>query len=390
MKALFCHSDFEPKPGYVLDEYEKTTGKMRAGNMAWRNPRLELTDIPEPTKVGPRDVKLHVKACGICGSDMHFIESTEDGYMLYPGHVRLNIVLGHEFCGEIVEVGSDVHEFKVGDLVVPEEMVWCGECIPCRNGYPNQCEHLEELGVTCNGGFEPFCVVPARVCWKIDALREVFGDKVYQAGACIEPSSVAYRSLFPIGGGIKPGAFCVVHGGGPIGLLATGLLKAAGAAKVIVFEISEGRREVAKKMGADVVLDPTQYASARDQATEILKLTDGFGADLQLEAAGVPKKTMPVILESTAIGGTVIQTAYAAGETPMYLPAFQNKAIKLVGSMGHSGNGTFQHVIRLMASGKFDPTPIISATFPLSRGMEAFDLSFKRIGAKVMIDTMDE
>lgn len=390
MKALFLHADFDPKPGYELDEYERTTHKIKKSNMVWRNPRLEMMDIEKPSTLGPRDVLIHVQACGICGSDLHYIEHTDDGYILYPGHTRLNIVTGHEFSGIIEAVGSAVTEFKVGDYVVPEEMVWCGECIPCRNGYPNQCESLEELGVTINGGFASHVVAPARVCWKIDEMKKVFKDEkeLFVAGACVEPSCVAYNGIFPIAGGIRPGAYCAIYGGGPIGLLGTSLLKAAGAAKVIMFEPSEGRREIAKKMGADVVVDSTKFSSVKEQVAYIRDQTEGFGVDFALEAAGVPKITMPVILDSINIGAKIVQTAFAAGETPIYLPELQAKAAKMYGAMGHSGNGTFQNVIRLMAAGMLDPRPMISSRYPLAKGMEAFDEAFKREGAKIMITDM--
>lgn len=391
MRALFLHADFDPKPGYVLDEDEKATNKIKMSNMVWRNPRLELVDVPEPMELGPRDVKIHVKAAGICGSDLHYVEHDEEGYILFPGRTRLNIVTGHEFCGIVAEVGKDVTEFKPGDLVVPEEMIWCGECVPCRNGYPNQCENIEEPGVTYNGGFEPYAIVPARVCWKIDSLEQAYPEreKLFEAAALIEPSAVSYNAIFSVGGGIKPGAYCVVYGGGPIGLLCTSLLKAAGAGKIIMFELNEGRRALAKRMGADIVIDPRKYKDAAEQAAAIMEMTDGFGADFQVEAAGAPNVTMPVITKVLGVGSVCVITAWAVGDTSVYLPPFQTKKAKLCGAMGESGSGTFQNVIRLMAAGKFDPTPIVSERFALKDALAAFDCALKREAVKVIFNEIE-
>ncbi len=391
MKALFLHADFDPKPEYVLDKSEQETHIIKTSNMVWRNPRPELIQAKEPGKPGPRDVKIHVRACGICGSDLHYVETDKEGYMLFPGRARPNCIAGHEFAGEIVEVGSEVTDFKVGDLVAPEMMVWCGECVHCRAGFFNQCVNMRELGVTEDGGFATYAIAPARVCWKIDSLRDVYKTdaELFEAGALIEPSSVAYYASFIAGGGIQPGAIAVIYGAGPIGLLCASMLKIAGASKVIMFEISEGRRQLAKKMGADICIDPTIYKSPAEQVAAIMEMTDGLGADFQLECAGVAQRTMPIITEVLGVGSTVVMTAWGAGDTGVFLPKFQLKKAKLTGSYGECGNHVYQYVIRLMASGKFDPRPIVSERFKIDDIMEAFEVAMKRVAVKVMINDLE-
>ncbi|MDO8685873.1 MAG: scyllo-inosose 3-dehydrogenase [Clostridiales bacterium] len=388
MKGLFLHAKWDPKPEYKLNDYEIKTGKALASNNVWRYPRLEMKDgIPEP-EIGPRDVLLKVMACGICGSDLHFAEPDSDGYMVYPGHTRMNIVLGHEVSGVIEKMGNEVEGFEIGDTVAVEEMIWCGECTPCRNGFPNQCARLEEIGVTKNGGMEPYVAVPAKLCWKLNEMKKLYGDgqELFERGALVEPTSVAYNAIFERGQGFRPGAYAAVFGGGPIGLLGAGLMKAGGASRVIVFEPQVKRRELAKKMGADFVIDTGEIAKQGVKPHEvIMELTHGDGADILMEAAGVPDITMPEIMKSLAVNAHIIQTAMSGVTVPVVFVPLQARAGQIFGSVGHSGNGTFENVIRLMASGLIDVKPVISAKFKLDDAIEAFKVANERDGAKVIL-----
>src|SRR5207249_7092704 len=144
MKGLVLTADWDPRPGYTLTESERTTRKAVTGSSVWRRPHVSVETLPDP-KLGPREVLIRPRACGVCGSDVHFYETDKEGYMLYPGLTRFPVVIGHEFSGEIVDAGKEVRDLRRGDMVTCEEMIWCGECTPCRNGYPNQCERLEEI-----------------------------------------------------------------------------------------------------------------------------------------------------------------------------------------------------------------------------------------------------
>jgi threonine dehydrogenase-like Zn-dependent dehydrogenase len=257
MKGLVLEATWDPRPDYPLSAWEKETGKAITGSSVWRRPNLGVRDWADP-KPGPNDVLIAVQACGVCGSDMHFYETDADGYILYPGLTKFPTILGHEFSGKVVEVGKDVSSLKVGDMVTVEEMIWCGRCIPCRNGFFNHCANLEEIGFTIPGAFANYIAVDEKFCWKIDAIAERFGDEqmAYQVGALTEPSAVSYNAMFNRAGGFKPGHYVSVFGGGPIGLAAIGLAKAAGAGMIVAFEVSPQRRELAKKVGADFVYDP--------------------------------------------------------------------------------------------------------------------------------------
>lgn len=381
MKGLVLTAEWQPRPGYPVSEFEKATSKAITGNAVWRNPKLMVKEVPKPT-IAPDQVLIRVRACGVCGSDMHFYETDKDNYILYPGLTKFPSILGHEFSGEIVEVGSAVKDFAVGDFVTAEEMIWCGHCRPCRDGYPNQCKNLEEIGFTIDGAFAEYIAVGAKYCWKLNALRERYDDdKIFEAGALVEPTSVAYNGIFARAGGFKPGGYVAVYGAGPIGLASIALCKAAGAAKVIAFEVSEARRELAKKVGADYVYDPR----AVKPSEVVMELTNGEGADFHVEAAGAPSKTIPEMEASMAVNARIVQIGRAAERVPMYLEHFQTHHAQVFGAQGHSGNGTFPNVIRLMASGLIDMTKIITARYDLVSVVDAIRQSTSRQDGKVMV-----
>ena len=235
MRGLVLDAVWEPKPDYVVSDWEKKTGKAITGSSVWRHPKLEMREWPDP-QLGPKDVLIEVRACGVCGSDMHFYETDDDDYILYPGLTKFPSILGHEFSGQVAEVGEEVEILKVGDMVTAEEMIWCGRCIPCRNGYPNHCTNLEELGFTIPGAFASLIAVDEKFCWKIDAIAERFGDeaKAYEVAALTEPTCVSYNAMFERAGGFRPGHYVAIFGAGSIGLAAVGLAKAAGASTIVL------------------------------------------------------------------------------------------------------------------------------------------------------------
>jgi threonine dehydrogenase-like Zn-dependent dehydrogenase len=387
MKGLVLDAEWMPRPGYVPSEFERTTRKAITGSSVWRNPTLRLEDVPEPP-LGPRDVRLRPRACGICGSDVHFYETDAEGYMLYPGLTRFPVIIGHEFSGEVVEVGPEVRDLKVGDMVTAEEMIWCGECTPCRNGYPNQCRRLEEIGFTVHGAQAEAIVIGAKYCWKIDDLAEVYGDvdKAYEAGALCEPTSVSYNAMFSRAGGFKPGGYVTVFGTGPIGFAAIALARAAGAGLIMAFEVSPVRRELAKKVGADLVFDPVALQQQGVRPRDVIEEhTRGEGADMHIEAAGAPPLTIPEMEETLAVGGKIVMIGRASERVPMYLEHFQTHAGQVFGAQGHSGYGNFPYVIRLMAAKRIDMTQIITGRFSLDQGVEALQRASKREDGKIMV-----
>ena len=382
MKGLVLDAVWEPKPTRVVSDWEKETGKAVCGNDIWRHPKLEVRTWPDP-EPGVHEVVLEIQACGVCGSDMHFYETDDDDYILYPGLTKFPTILGHEFSGKVVETGGAVTLLKKGDIVTVEEMIWCGRCIPCRNGYPNHCSNLEEIGFTIPGAFSNFIAVDEKFCWKIDAIAERFGDEelAFAVGALSEPTSVAYNAMFERAGGFRPGHYVDVFGAGPIGLAAIGLAKAAGAGKIVAFEISPERLELAKAIGADYAYDPREVSPSE----AMMELSKGAGFDFHVEASGVPELAIPEMEKALAINSKIVQIGRAAQRVPMYLESFQVRRAQAFGAQGHSGHETFPNVIRMVAAGRLDLSPIITARYNLEDAVEAIAKSTKRADGKIMV-----
>ena len=202
--------------------------------------RVEEHEMP---KVGPKDVLIQVKACGVCGTDVHIYEGDKGAAEVTPP-----TILGHEFSGVIAEVGSEVTNYKAGDRVCIDPNCYCGACEPCRNGVVHYCEHMIGYGTTVNGGFAEYCAVNERQVSKL-------GDNTsFEQGAMTEPVACCLHGMDMCE--IRPGHQVVVIGGGMIGLLMLQLSRLAGAAKVALLEPVESKREVGKKLGADICIDP--------------------------------------------------------------------------------------------------------------------------------------
>lgn len=371
MKAVTLFAKWDPKPEFKLGPKDIEGKQTYLGSKVWRNPKVEIVehDIPEP---GPDEVLIEVKACGICGSDVHMAEPDEDGYILYPGLTGFPTILGHELSGVVIKAGEKAYDkttnkpFKGGELVCAEEMLWCGTCKPCADGYPNHCERLDEIGFNVNGAFAKYIVLPAKVLWSLEPLRKRYKkeEDIFLAGSLVEPTSVAYNAVVERGGGIRPGDNVVICGGGPVGLAACAIMKRQGAANVILSEPQKERAELGLKMGADHVINPLE----KDFTQEVLRLTNGMGANLYLEASGLPEKVYPsieqTIWEGRTLNSTVVVVARADAKMPVTGEVLQVRRARIVGAQGHSGHGTFPRVIQAMASG-MDMLPLITKKISL-------------------------
>lgn len=387
MRCFYVKADWSPKSEYKVSPREESTKRAYRGNFIWKNFKYGITDRPLP-QVKPDEVLIKLGACGVCGSDAHVLETDKEGYTVYPNHCKFPIIIGHEYAGEVVEIGSEVKTLKIGDLVCAEEMHWCGECEACRYGMFNQCQDIEETGLSIDGGFAEYVAIKAKYLFLLNDIYERYGDKIatMEAGALVEPTSVAYNGMFIRSGGFQPGGHVVIFGSGPIGLAAISLARTSGAAKIIVFEITPERMKLAELVGADYVYNPIKLEKDGVDFCELIKdITNGFGASMYVEAAGNTLKTYPVIEGSMSINSKTVQIGLVAEMTPIDLVAYQLKGAHIHGSNGHSGHGIFSSVIRLMASGRIDMRKIITSRVPLEQTDEAIKISTDRGDGKVLV-----
>ncbi|MCJ7635995.1 MAG: alcohol dehydrogenase catalytic domain-containing protein, partial [Nitrososphaeraceae archaeon] len=347
--------------------------------------KLIEKDIP---KIREDEVLIKIGACGVCGSDIHMAESSDDGYMIFAGHAKFPCVIGHEFAGEIVEIGGKVYGLEEGDIVAPEGMNWCGVCDSCRRGLFNQCQNLQEFGFTIDGAFAEYVAVKGKYCYKINSFRNIFKDTkdIYMAGAAIEPAAVSYNAIFSQAGGFLPGSIVAVFGAGPIGLTAIALAKIGGASKVIAVELNEFRLNKAKEFGADFILNPVELQKAKLNLVEHLSdITGGCGINIAVETTGVPHKIMGTIVDSMAFGSKIVQIGLTSELTEISLVKLQQKGIHLHGGIGHAGYGNFQNVINLVAAKKFEILRLISSKYNFDNVIDAINHAHSLNEAKIMV-----
>jgi len=387
MKAIVLEADWDPRPSYQVTPQELESRKATMACHVWRNPRFAGRTLPDP-EPGPTDVIVKVRACGVCGSDTHCYETDKDGYIIFSGPTALPVVPGHEYAGEVVAVGKDVRELVVGDLVAAEGMLNCGVCRACRTGHPNQCPHLEMVGFSAPGAYAEYIATDERFCWKLNGIAEQTGDaqRALELGALVEPISCSFNGIFVAGGGMRPGDHVAIFGAGPIGLGAVALARAAGAATVVAFDISEARLGVALACGADEAHNPTTLAENGSSPADVIsRLTSGWGADVLVEAAGAAIHTMPEIEKSFAPGGKMIYLGRTGERAPVMLDVLVSGAASIVGARGHNGMGCFPQVIRLLERGRINAAPMITHRMAFDETLDALERSCARTDGKIMM-----
>lgn len=270
-----------------------------------------LKDVPQPKVVQPDDVLIRVKAVGICGSDLHLLHGANSAAS-YPR------IPGHEITGEVVEVGSQVTEWKPGDRVIAEPLRYCGRCHACRRGRRNVCQHLQIVSVDLDGGFAEFYVSPAR---NLYALPEWIS---WELATAIEPCTIGEQAHARAG--TLPGDTVLIHGAGPIGLMVLDVAKRRGA-RAIVSELSAIRRKMALDFGADLVIDPAN----EDLRKRIQEATDGVGPNEIFDSAGVPA-LLPLSIELAATAGVIVPMSFNEREVPISCAPINRKELTIAGT----------------------------------------------------------
>jgi len=302
---------------------------------------VKVEEVEEPSAV-EGSVKIKVKWCGICGSDLHeYLGGPIFIPVGQPHPLSGNtapVVLGHEFSGEVVEIGEGVSKLKVGDRVVVEPILACGKCAACKEGKYNICSSLGFHGLCgSGGGFAEYTVFAEEFVHKIP------DSMTYEQAALVEPMAVALHSIRMAN--FRTGDTAIVLGSGPIGLATIECLKAAGAKLVIVLQRKSVRQEYAKRAGADVVLDPTEV----DIVKEVKKLTDGVGVNAAFETTG-SKIGFDIGLDSIKFEGVLVVTSIWENEISFNPNVLVFSEKKIVGTLAYRHE--FPATIALMSDGR--------------------------------------
>jgi 2-desacetyl-2-hydroxyethyl bacteriochlorophyllide A dehydrogenase len=329
---------------------------------------LRLEELPTPRPAG-NEVLIRVKAAGVCGTDVHMWEGTnkEGTFPFIPGH---------EWSGEVVEVGREIKAVSVGDRVVAEVPIKCRVCPNCQDGMdPNMCPDFELYGFSWEypGGMAEYTVS------KEERLFKIPGNVSYEEASLVEPASVAYHGVWRSGGGVAPHDRVVVFGAGPIGLFAMLTCKASGA-PVIVVEPQPFRQQMARQLGADVVVDPT----AGGLVQQVFDHTSGRGATLVLECSG-SDGALQATLDVVAKQGRVVLIGQSVGrKIPLEIGRTIFQGATIAGSSGSPY--FFPRTLTFMSRRLVDLTRVVTHRFPLADIGEAFEIGKRGAdSAKILI-----
>ena len=316
--------------------------------------KLVYGDVPNPV-VGSGEVLVEVKACGICGSDVHGMDGSS-GRRIPP------LIMGHEAAGVIAEVGQGVEGWAKGERVTFDSTVYCGDCHFCRAGKINLCDRRRVLGVACEefrqeGAFAEYVAVPARILYRIPE------GVSFEHAAMVEPISVAVHAVNRTP--VRLNDTAVVIGAGVIGLLVVQALRAAGCGRIIAVDLSPTRLELAGELGADEVLRSDEV----DVVEAVRERTGGRGADIAVEAVGIDQ-TVRTAVDCVRKGGAVTLVGNVSPRVELLLQAAVTRELSLYGSAASCGE--YPDCLDLMQRGTVRVEAIISAVAPLSEGATWF------------------
>jgi L-iditol 2-dehydrogenase len=320
---------------------------------------FEYSDFPDP-EMGDDEVLINVKACGICGSDVH-------GFTGKTGRRIPPLIMGHEAAGVVEETGENVKGFEKGDRVCFDSTVYCNKCQPCRKGLYNRCEKRQVLGVSTpefkrHGAFAEYVAVP----WWI--VSKIPDNMSFTQAALLEPASIGTHAgnRAPI----STNDTVAVIGAGTIGLFILQAARLRGAARVFVADINEFRLGLAKKLGADKTVNPLKL----DLKETIFKETKNRGADVTFEAVGYAQTFLDGV-SITKTGGHLVAVGNLERAAEFNLQELVARELTFTGS--YASSGEFRDCIDLVASGKINVEPLISDVLPLKDGPGAFDRLLK-------------
>ena len=312
-------------------------------------------EMPKP-QIGAKDVLIQVKACGICGSDVHGMDGSS-GRRIPP------VIMGHEASGVIVETGDGVSDWRVGERVTFDSTVYCGECFYCRRGEINLCDNRRVLGVSCDeyrqhGAFAEYIAVPQHILYRLPTGMS------FEQAAMVEAVSIALHAVGRVP--IILNDTAVVVGTGMIGLLVVQALRAAGCGQILAVDLDQDRLDLACKLGADAGLN----SQTLDAQGEVRMRTGGRGAEIAMEVVGI-SPTLNLAIQCLKKGGALGLVGNLAPNTEFPLQYVVTRELTLYGSC--SSRGEYPACLDLIARGTIDVDALISAVAPLSEGASWFD-----------------
>ncbi len=335
-------------------------GTMRALRKMQAAKGLQMDTVAVPL-IGPTDALVRVKTASICGTDLHM-----------QGRIKPPVTLGHEFCGTVERVGDEVRGVKPGDFVSAEMHVNCGHCHQCRLGEAHICQNLRIIGIDQDGAFAEFVKIPASNIWKLDAaIPEHYG-------AILDPLGNAVHTVLA---GPIAGQTVLVTGCGPIGLMSIAVAKACGSSTVFATETNEKRRAMAKKMGADVVLNP----ASEDAVAKILAETAGTGVDALLEMSGNPTAIQQGF-KSLRAGGRASLLGIPTESVPLDLVndvIFKGATVQ--GIYGRRMYETWVQMTALLKAGRLNLEPLFGERASLDKFENAFTLLQGGLAGKILL-----
>src|SRR6201998_1926681 len=328
---------------------------------------LQIEKLAVPT-IGPTEVLVRVKATSICGTDLHIY-----GWDRWSqGRIKPPVTLGHEFCGIVERVGEEVTAVKPGDFVSAEMHVNCGHCHQCRLGEAHICQHLRIIGIDIDGAFAEFVKIPSTNIWRLDpAIPERYA-------AILDPLGNAVHTVLA---GPIAGQTVLVTGCGPIGLMSFAVAKACGSSTVFATETNEARRAMAKKMGADLALNP----ATEDAVKRILSETEGTGVDALLEMSGNP----PAIqqgFKALRAGGRASLLGIPTENVPLDLVndvIFKGATVQ--GIYGRRMYETWVQMTALLKAGRLNLEPLFGEKIALDKFEIAFAKLQNGLAGKILI-----
>ena len=322
--------------------------------------QLVVQEVPEP-EMGPKDVMIAVRACGICGSDVHGIDGST-GRRIPP------VIMGHEAAGVIAKVGTQVTDWQCGDRVTFDSTIYCGECFFCRRGEINLCDRRRVMGVSCDdyrqhGAFAEYVVVPQHILYRLPEGLS------FEEAAMVEALSIAFHAV-----GRAPVTLndtAVVVGAGMIGLLVIQSLRAAGCGQIIAVDLDPGRLELACKLGADEGMN----SDSEDIVSKVQERTGGRGADRAFEVVGL-SPTLQMAIACLRKGGSLTMVGNLAAKTEFPLQSVVTRELTLYGSC--ASGGEYPACLDMIARGAIDVQALTSAVAPLEDGADWFDRLYGR------------